>query len=282
MPKIRFSEANHRYLHRNGEDYLSVSKKFSKFKEPFDSYNIAKKSTLIVMFPKEYAKLKLSYDYNNPIVIQKLEELADPKELAIKIKTLTDTWSATGNKAREFGTMIHKIKELEDLKLGYTWCPLDGRYYDIINPSKTYDNQSLADNLYDLEDGCYPELLLFDDETKTAGQSDKIYISTINNKRIVHISDYKTDAKILYKPDFYERGVGYKTLLNDLAHLRACNYNEYSVKMSMYGLMLEKAGFIVGKIEIEQLVTDETKEIITTNKFKVPYRAFEAQIVMEN
>jgi len=248
----------------------------------FDSYNIAKKSVLTKLFAKEYTQLKTMYKYNDPRVLEALSKLISEEELYPKIKELTDAWEATGNKARTFGTAIHKVKELSDIAKGYTWNHLDGLYYNIINPPKSFDNQSLVDNLYDLEDGCYPELLLFDDETKTAGQSDKVYISTVRSKRIIHISDYKTDAKILYKPEFYEPGVGYKSFLNDLSHLRACNFNEYSVKMSIYARILEKAGYTVGKIEIEQLQTDENKEIVATKKFKVPYRSIEADLVMKN
>lgn len=281
MPKIIFSEERHSYTHEDGTDFMSVSKKFAKFKTPFDSYNIAKKKVLTTLFKKEYTALKTKYKYNDPIVLESLSALISEEALAPLITELLAEWEATGNTARTFGTHIHKVKELSDIATGYTWCHLDGLYYNIVNPPKQYDNQSLVDNLYDLEDGCYPELLLFDEETKTSGQSDKVYISTIGKDRIIHVSDYKTDANILLKPDFYERGVGYKCFLYELSHLRACNFNEYSVKMSIYARILEKAGFKVGKIEIEQLITDETKEIVATKHFKVPYRSLEADIVME-
>lgn len=271
-PKIMFKNSDHSYISREGERYTSVSTAFKQYKVPFDGPAISKKKILIDAFPKEYKALKKKFGFESPEVLNGLEALMPKDKLESMTNALMAKWAAKGERSRNIGTDMHKEIELYDLASGYKYSRMDGRKYPVINPEKQYDNQSLADDLFTLEDGYYPELLIFNEENKIAGQADGVFIKTVDGARYADVKDTKTDASINFMPDFRHPRSGYRKLLYDLNHLTECNINEYSVKMSMYMWMLSEFGFIPGKMLIENVKYDETEKLVNVKYYKVPYR----------
>ena len=282
MAKIIFRDSDHRYFHNDGTEYQSVSSVFKAFKEPFDADKIALKKFLIDSLPKEYIQAKKKFGWESPEVITYLSQFLSQEQIDEGVKLLKDSWADKGDASRTRGTEIHKKIELEDIKSGYIWSRLDGRYYKVISPRMDNDNESLADDLYELEDGYYPELLLFNDEHKIAGQSDGVFLRSTSKGREAFIKDAKTDAEISIVPSFKHPRNGYKKLLGPLSHLNECNLNEYSIKMSFYGYMLEQFGFTVKKLLIENVKYLDNQDIINTIYKEIPYRSTEVHAILES
>lgn len=270
--KIIFNDSRHSYTDLQGNPYISVSSFFKKFKEPFEAKKIATRSVLKELFPKEYKDLSKKLKWDSDELLEELKKLIDSTELDQKVNTLTKSWSKKGDDSRERGTRVHKKLETNLLSKGYTYGIFDGSYYDIVNPKKEYDNESLCDNLFDLPDGYYPELLIFNTRLKLAGQSDGVYIKTLNDERIAYINDYKTDQSINFKPDFFNPKSGYKKFLGEIRNYNDCNMNEYSFKMSTYGYMLEEFGFKVKAMAIQKVEVSENEDIVNLITIPVTYR----------
>lgn len=183
---------------------------------------------------------------------KKFEQKKDWKAIATKVakkegkttKEIMDLWDMKRNKGTEAGTIVHSIKEHETLGSGvYHYnnedlaireCPLENNI-----------KQSL--NINEIESGhVYPELMIYDLELGICGQSDEVVIQ--NNT--INILDFKTDKSIEYKA-YSSQWVEAEKLMPPLQHLDACNYNIYSIKMSLYMYLLWKANkgrFKPGKI----------------------------------
>lgn len=277
MPKIIFNDAVHSYSDLNGTPYKSVSSIFKNFKVGFDSEFIATRKILVGRYKSEYNSLRKLHEWDSPIIVEELKKLIDPEILEKEVSELIQSWEGKGQAARERGTKIHLTVEHASIDRGYAYSIFDGGITDVISPAKTYDNETIKDNLYELEDGFYPELLIYNEKHKIAGQSDGVYIKTIGDKRIVNISDYKTDAAIAHIPDFWHPKKGYEKLLGPVNHLSACNINEYSLKMSMYGWMLEQFGFKVNRLAIQKVEYIDSESIIGMKFIEIPYRNTEVK-----
>lgn len=280
MAKVIFRDLDHRYFGVNGTEYQSVSSVFKAHKEYFDADKIALKKFLIDSLPKEYIQAKKKFKWDSPEIITYMKQFISEEEIIAGVGALKAAWEVKGNISRVRGTEIHKTVELADIKSGYIWSRLDGRYYKVISPRMDNDNESLADNLYDLEDGYYPELLLFNDEHMIAGQSDGVFLRTGTEGREAYIKDLKTDAEISIVPSFKHPRTGYKKLLNPVHHLNECNLNEYSIKMSFYGYMLEQFGFKVKRLAIENVKFLDNQDIINIIYKDVPYRLDEVKAIL--
>lgn len=96
-------------------------------------------------------------------------------------------------------------------------------------------------DLSNLEAGYYPELIVYSDRFKIAGQSDLIII---NPDRTFKILDFKTD-RILAFESFKEFDPAIKRRVpkyfkDPIGGLELCNYNKYCLQLSLYALMLEQ------------------------------------------
>ena len=77
------------------------------------------------------------------------------------------------------------MREERSYAQGWEINPYTGTKLRVHRFEKKYDNQSIVDNLIDLPDGCYPELLIWDLEYGICGQEDKVYIETKYGKKLV-------------------------------------------------------------------------------------------------
>ena len=100
-------------------------------------------------------------------------------------------------------------------------------------------------NYHSLQDGIYPELKLWHHLWCIAGRADKVTIETVNNKRFMHIADYKTNKEISNVGFQFKNGK-YKTMFKPLGHLHDCNLVHYTLQLSLYQYMAEYLGFYPG------------------------------------
>lgn len=167
-----------------------------------------------------------------------------------------ETWEAIGKESAEYGTMIHKQEEDRvRAEPGFR----DGSFQVDGNTIRSLET------LLDLEDGTYPELLIWSNKWKVAGQVDKVKITD----KVVDITDYKTYKKVDLK-SFYNPKLGGWTMMKDPLHgLQDCNYNHAGLQLSMYAMMLEDLGYTIGTLTMVHIDRDGNKI-----PYNVPYTKF--------
>lgn len=239
---IIFSEKEHNYTHlETGNKLMGWTSLIKMYTQPFD-----KESQLIC----SAYKILLGDEEYNRVVKSKFGKLFDlnQKEVAdfLTYSYKEDLKSIINEIAYEWdysainGSEFHKMMENRSLDLGYEINPFTEEKYITINPPKQYDNQSLSDNLYDLEDGFYPELLVWDNtmgqDKSIVTQIDKAFIKTIGKKRYVDCDDYKS---LKNKP--YESKSRY--MLSPLDKVYDNTVEKYKMQVMFGGKLLSTFGF---------------------------------------
>lgn len=284
-PLILFSEKDHAYIHREKGKMLSVSGFIHNYEEPFDSDMIATRKVF-----KEINKALWDTVYQkngkDPYkAIEDMKKSVDPKLYLPRVKEYVDGWTEKGHISSVRGTYHHKTFENQDYERGYSINPYNKKKYVTIqnlNIPEGYDNCSLADNLFDIEDGYYPEFLLFNEYLGTCGQSDKIYIETIGSKRYMDIDDYKFVNEILMVPTFFDHSKKkFPTMLEPISHLYQTNYYSYTLKISMYAWMAEQFGFTIRNLGLRQMVELINKEFIEL-PYAIKYRKIEINLLIDD
>lgn len=171
-------------------------------------------------------------------------------------KQWIETWEAIGKESAEYGTKVHK--EEEDKVRCEPNCK-DGSYQIDGNSIRSLDT------LLDLEDGLYPELLIWSNEFKLAGQVDLVKLTD----GVVDITDYKTYKKVDLKSFYNPKKGGWTVMKEPLQGLHDCNYNHAGLQLSMYALLLEKLGYKIGTLTMVHINRDGVKI-----PYNVPYSKF--------
>jgi len=203
---LKFTPDNHKYVSIDEEDttdWISVTSFIGNFKKPFEADSIAEKSS----------RNKKSKWYG-----------LTPDEIK-------SAWKNEANRATTLGSWYHTKQEkgfceLETIqRKGVTvpiFKPLE------IDTVKYSPKQKL-------EDGVYPEHLVYLKSAGVCGQSDLVEV--VNGE--VHITDYKTNKEI--KTEGYKHWDGtVDKMLAPLSHLDDCNLTHYSLQLSMYMYMILK------------------------------------------
>lgn len=125
-------------------------------------------------------------------------------------------WKAEADKACDYGTMIHA--KMEDyLKCG----AIDPDYQELY---RTFDN--IIGNEVKRANEVLSEFKLHNDDYLIAGTADLII--DLNDEEFI-VGDFKTNKEI----KFFNRWGQH--LLAPVSHLSDCNYNIYSLQLSLYG-----------------------------------------------
>lgn len=147
-------------------------------------------------------------------------------------------WDAIAKVSNDRGTHIHYCIE-EFWKVGQS-------------PDPAYESLCQAIYREITKDGIYkawyPEQRLFFNNVKISGTSDLPMErkARYEGLPVVDIFDYKTNKDGIVYFDKYK-----KFFKKPIDHLEQCNYNEYAMKMSIYGLMAEKTFNIkIGRLAI--------------------------------
>ncbi len=196
----------HKYYNDYGAEYISVTQLLNRYKQPFDAASVAKR----------YA-----------------EKHGQTAEYWMK------RWDTGRDEACDKGHTFHDHKEEI----------LHGRGVDVVKRAvKMVRNQYLfpmADqSLYNLPDGVYAELQMWDDTWKLAGTADKVHIETSGpGLRYVDIDDHKTNKKIETESYQFRDGT-FKMMQHPANRFMDCNFSHYELQISFYAYMLERQGFI--------------------------------------
>lgn len=242
---ITFIEDKHVYLNKNQERYTSVTTVLEQFKPK-----------------KDWDKIKKNYAKKNKMTVEEV----------------TEKWEGIKNKACMKGTSFHKFKELE---LTSNQSIRHGEKDIKVVPSYCIGGIKQSSETMILEEGVYPELIIWMDSVKIAGQADKITVVD----GYVHIDDYKTNKKIDKEAWKNWEGIEEK-LLHPVSHLSNCNYNIYSLQLSMYMYMILRNNpkLKAGKMRLLHVQFEEETEdveiIARVEPIEVPYRKDEIQSIL--
>lgn len=197
MSKIKFHSSSHSYV-QGDTPYISVSKLLSKYKT-FDSEYWSKFKAYERIYDKTNSEgafkvLARSWGREDYGLFTYMETIIDPKVMEKERKKILREWNAKNKKSIAKGNMYHESAEKTSYNRGFELHPLTMEEIPTIPKAEIpdADNYSLSSNLYELKDGFYPELLLWNEEYRIAGQADKVFIKTLEDgTRVVDIDDYK-------------------------------------------------------------------------------------------
>jgi hypothetical protein len=185
-------------------DWISVTTLVSYFKQPFDSKKVAEK----------VSKNKKSKWYG-----------MTPEQIIT-------TWNNESKRATDLGTWYHNQREADLLE-----CETLNRHgvdLGVFAPNVDEKGVKTASS-QKLDDGIYPEHLVYLKTAGICGQSDLVEIAN----GCVHILDYKTNKEI--KTSSFVNWEGLSQKMGDpISHLDDCNYFHYALQLSIYMYMIIK------------------------------------------
>lgn len=281
MRQIFFKASDHSYFTEDGSAKpISVGGLWKPFFSEFDAEAVATKKAFQILVPEIYTKTKSDIGFNHPDFVKELRNRYDgPTEDIDEIKWgFIKQWA---NK-REKGTRFHSLKEHEDIERGFVINPFDNKEYKVLTweKDKRFDNETCPVPLTEIEDGYIPELLVDSEYYNVAGQIDKFYKETIGGVKYIDIDDWKTDDKIEKLPFYHPRN-GYKMMKREMSHIYDTNFWQYVCKISSYAKILESHGFVVRNLAITNVVVNDDLGIDKEQRFILPYKSFEAAMVMK-
>ena len=202
---IVFNAADHSYksIEADGINWISVTSLVSNLKEPFDAEAVAKRVT----------KSKKSKWYGIPP--EKILEL----------------WKAEADRAVTLGTFYHNQREADICSLSS--IEKEGKPIPVYKPIE--ENHVKTAPSQKLTDGVYPEHMVYLKSAGICGQSDLVEV--VNNK--VYIIDYKTNKEIKTESFKDWEGIS-KKMLPPVNNLDDCNFNHYSLQLSIYMYIILK------------------------------------------
>lgn len=136
----------------------------------------------------------------------------------VSVDVILEKWKKNSEEACSYGTNIHLIME-NYIKTGIR-IPEHNLLYDSFDDI-TGDMRKWAKSVHS-------EKMLWNDEYQIAGTADLIID---HNKDEFSVGDFKTNKAIHFCSDWGER------MLNPISHLSSCNYNLYSLQLSLYAHM---------------------------------------------
>lgn len=241
-PKVIFHEEGHEYW-VGGKKAISVSGIIDKFHDHLDedywqTYGAYKK-----IFGEEGIKqMKRDRGYKFPLNMKPPNEFFD---FCASMTDPSDFFRCKDEVKQEWldsqvnGTAFHLERENELYDVGYSISPFNQQKYEVKKFDKQFDNQSLMDDLSKLDDGCYPELLVwweFENFTLT-GQVDLAYLDTLaDGSRSASCDDYKTNKKLGSKESYYK-------FHKPLNHLSDSKLVKYNLQQSLYLYLLSLWGY---------------------------------------
>ena len=267
---IKFKEKDHSYT-KDDKVYTSVTTLVHKFTNPFDEEYWSLYKAIEAELPSfKFQSLKRKYGFRN-IGLHLLDDSvskSDILETQLEIKT---KWKKENRESTILGTKYHLEKERESYELGKEFNMADLSYYPVFEKERIEgENTQLLDDLYYLEDGYYPELLLWNNEHMIAGQADKVFISTLEDMRFIDIGDYKTNKEIKTENT-------YDNMISPLDHLMDCNLNHYYLQLSTYAYLLEQFGYNVRNISFDHNKLGLGEEV----RYEVPYLKKEVELMLK-
>ncbi len=234
-----FFEEGHKYINPSAPEkkYISVTTLLHLFEPQKDWHEIA------VKYVERRSTSKLLTELNKKYGIPE-ERLLNGFNTIGPVETVKACWKHKNKKSTAEGSQTHKEKELKDLAIKSHFIR-EGIFLPL------GINAEYIEDLYQLPDGVYPELLVYNNDHGISGKADKIIIETIYNlktgkwERWIDVLDYKTNEEIKNYNYIDREGnqVINEMLLGPVSNLCNCNYWIYQLQLNMYAWLLCQFGF---------------------------------------
>ena len=183
------------------------------------------------------------------------------KKRGLTKEQILSEWKESANNATTKGTAIHETIESMLMRIPEKFHS----EYSIVAKKALVEIEKVLGNTSNITS----EMLIWNDKLKIASQSDLVqrYTPSFCKHEIINIIDYKTNKAI----DTYNKYNTY--MLEPLNNLMECEYNIYSLQLSLYAYLLEKMypQAKIGKLAIMWL-NPHTEEWKT---FAVPYMKYD-------
>jgi ATP-dependent exoDNAse (exonuclease V) beta subunit len=183
------------------------------------------------------------------------------KKRGLTKEQILSEWKESANIATTKGTAIHETIESMLMRIPEKFHS----EYSIVAKKALVEIEKVLGNTSNITS----EMLIWNDKLKIASQSDLVqrYTPPFCKHEIINIIDYKTNKAI----DTYNKYNTY--MLEPLNNLMECEYNIYSLQLSLYAYLLEKMypQAKIGKLAIMWL-NPHTEEWKT---FAVPYMKYD-------
>lgn len=203
---IVFDDKDHSYKSINPEEqiqWISVTTLVSNFKKPFDAEKVAKK----------VSKAKRS------------------KWFGIEPEKIQEIWNQESERAMTLGTYYHNQREADICS--FASMEREGIPIPVVSPIMK-DGLKMAPS-QKLQDGIYPEHLVYLKSAGICGQSDLVEV--VNGK--INIIDYKTNKEIKMESYTNWEGISEK-MGHPVNNLDDCNFYHYALQLSIYMYMMLK------------------------------------------
>jgi len=235
---IIFKEDTHQYFDRDANEYQSVTRILKKIQVPFDKDKVS--GFMAVTIAKEKG---ISVEQAKTELLLEWEGKRDSSiDRGTGIHKHIEYYLNTGNKVMELAGVINYLNE-------------------IIKPAYRY----------------YSEIILYDQTTKIAGQTDLVIQRQKTPDSVYDFYDYKTNESKGIQFDSIGRKSDVdkhynKYFLSPLEHMEDCNYSLYSLQLSLYAYLAQVTyGIKIGRLGII-FIDNEMK----VQMFPVPYLKMEA------
>lgn len=174
------------------------------------------------------------------------------------VEALLAEWSESA----KMGTRVHKFLE-DHLKgeLDITKLP-EGHIKRVGQLTSAWDNLRLQEEFKGWD--IVPEMILYLDSHKLAGQSDLVVINHSNKS--FRILDYKTNKKGIATTAYRN-----ETMFAPVNHLPECKFTHYALQLSLYAYMLEQEmGYTCEGNEILWVDTNSPDKV-EIQRWETPY-----------
>lgn len=198
---IIFSEDNHKYIHKgSGNKLTGWTTLIKNYSVPFDTETqLVCSAYKIFLGDKVYNEcVKGRFGRLFNLEVSEVKDFlisSFPADISSIVDELRYEWDYSAIN----GSKFHKEQENAAFSNGYEINPFTNEKFETIFIEKEYDNQSLSEDLFELSDGYYPELLVWDSTMPQSNtvvtQIDKCFIKTENGKRLCWVDDIKTNKK---------------------------------------------------------------------------------------
>jgi hypothetical protein len=142
----------------------------------------------------------------------------------LETQDVIDEWDNIRIESTSRGSELHKYAEMRFLSKKY------------IPEEKASPLCNMFDKFYsDVKDRLIPvklEFVVGDEEFLVGGMLDKLFYNT--TAKALQIWDYKTNKEILRHSKYKNK------MLGELSHLQECEFNTYSLQLSIYKLIIER------------------------------------------
>lgn len=179
---------------------------------------------------------------------QKVSKNSKSKWHGIDPNIIEEIWANEAKRAVDLGTWYHNQREADLCSLAS--IEREGTVVPIFAPLPLKDGIKYAPS-QKLEPGVYPEHMVYLKSAGICGQSDLVEV--VNGR--VNIIDYKTNKEIKMESFKDWEGISEK-MLHPVSHLDDCNFNHYSLQLSIYMYMILKHNpkLLPGTIYIHHII----------------------------